>query len=145
MPAPCASRARPTSQRSRLALDALRKSGGNTGNSITLSNLADALLAAGDLDGAEAALRDGFAFVDQSGERYWLADLHRMSGQLALRRAEPDRGRAEACFHKAIEVAKQPGRAPARIACGDRSWPAVAGHESERRSSRLDRADPEPH
>jgi class 3 adenylate cyclase len=90
----------------RLALDALRKSGGNTGNSITLSNLADALLAADDLDGAEAALQDGFAFVDQSGERYWLADLHRMSGQLALRQAKPDRGRAEACFHKAIEVAK---------------------------------------
>ena len=51
-------------------------------------------------------MRDGFAFVDQSGERYWLADLHRMSGQLALRRAEPDRGNAEACFQKAIEVAK---------------------------------------
>lgn len=29
-----------------------------------------------------------------------------MSGQLALRQAEPDRGNAEACFHKAIEVAK---------------------------------------
>ena len=37
----------------RLALDALRKSGGNTGNSITLSNLADALLAADDLDGRQ--------------------------------------------------------------------------------------------
>jgi len=90
----------------RLALEALRKSGGSTGNSITLSNLADALLAAGDLDGAEAALRDGFSFVDQSGERYWLADLHRMSGQIALRRAQPDRGHAEACFHRAIEVAR---------------------------------------
>jgi len=51
-------------------------------------------------------LRDGFSFVDQSGERYWLADLHRMSGQIALRRAQPDRGHAEACFHRAIEVAR---------------------------------------
>jgi class 3 adenylate cyclase len=90
----------------RLALEALQKSGGSTGNSITLSNLADALLAAGDLDGAEAALRDGFAFVEQSGERYWLADLHRMSGQLALRRPKHDRGHAEVCFQKAIEVAR---------------------------------------
>jgi class 3 adenylate cyclase/predicted ATPase len=90
----------------RAALEALRKSGGTTGNSITLSNLAEALLVAGDLDGAEAVLRDGFDFVDQSGERYWLADLHRLSGQVALRRERPDRARAEACFREAIEVAR---------------------------------------
>jgi class 3 adenylate cyclase/predicted ATPase len=90
----------------RQALDALKRSGGNTGNSIMLSNLAEAELAAGDLDGAEAALNDGFAFVTQSGERYWLADLHRLSGQLALRRREPDPARAEASFHQAIDVAR---------------------------------------
>ena len=69
----------------------MRKSGGNTGNSIMMSNLAEAVLAAGDPDGAEAALREGFAFVAQSGERYWLADLHRLSGQVALQRRQPDR------------------------------------------------------
>jgi predicted ATPase len=90
----------------RRALVALRQSGGNTGNSIMLSNIAEALLLAGDLPGAEAALRDGFAFVEQSGEHYWLADLHRLSGQVALRWPEPDRARAEACFIKAIEVAR---------------------------------------
>src|SRR5262249_28776050 len=46
------------------ALVALRKSGGNTGNSIILSNLAEAFLTAGDLAAAEAALSDGFAFVE---------------------------------------------------------------------------------
>jgi class 3 adenylate cyclase len=90
----------------RATLEALRKSGGATGNSITLSNLAEALLVAGDLDGAEAVLRDGFDFVEQSGERYWLADLHRLSGQVALRRKNPDHARAEACFREAIEVAQ---------------------------------------
>jgi class 3 adenylate cyclase/predicted ATPase len=90
----------------RAALEALRKSGGTTGNSITLSNLAEALLVADDLNGAEAVLRDGFDFVEQSGERYWLADLHRLSGQVALRRQPPDRPRAEACFLEAIEVAR---------------------------------------
>ncbi len=90
----------------RSALEALRKSGGTTGNSITLSNLAEALLVADDLEGAEAALRDGFHFVEQSGERYWLADLHRLSGQVALRREPPDRARAEACFLEAIAVAR---------------------------------------
>jgi tetratricopeptide (TPR) repeat protein len=90
----------------RAALDALRRSGGNAGNSIFKSNLAEALLTAGDLAGAEAVLEEGFAFVEQSGERYWLADLHRLCGRVALQRPEPDRLRAEACFKKAIEVAR---------------------------------------
>jgi class 3 adenylate cyclase/predicted ATPase len=85
---------------------ALGKSGGSTGNSIILSSLAQSLLHAGDLTAAEAAIGDGFAFVEQSGERYWLADLHRLSGQVAWRRPDPDRTRAEACYKKAIEVAR---------------------------------------
>jgi class 3 adenylate cyclase/predicted ATPase len=95
----------------RSALASLRQSGGNVGNSMTISNLAEALLMAGDLAGAEAALEDGFRFVEESGERYWLADLHRLDGQLALRRPKPEWRRAEACFVKAIEIARsQEGR-----------------------------------
>jgi class 3 adenylate cyclase/predicted ATPase len=90
----------------RQARIALSKSGGSTGNSIMLSSLAQSLLQAGDLTAAEAALDDGFAFVEQSGERYWLADLHRLCGQVALRRPDPDLARAETCFNKAIEVAR---------------------------------------
>ena len=83
-----------------------------------LSHLAEVALEAGDLDQAEADLAQGFAFVDQSGERFWLADLHRLSGQLALRQAA-DRSRAEACFKKAIEVARgQQGRQPQRLIPG---------------------------
>jgi hypothetical protein len=90
----------------RQTLDSLRKSGGNTGSSIMMSNLAEAVLASGDPDGAEAALHEGFAFVARSGERYWLADLHRLSGQVALQRREPNRSCAESCFLQAIEVAR---------------------------------------
>src|ERR1700676_3428872 len=90
----------------RPALAAVRESRGNAGNSIHISNLAEAFLMAGDLAGAEAALEDGFVFVAESGERYWLADLHRLRGKAALRRPEPDRLRAEACFVKAIEIAR---------------------------------------
>ena len=56
--------------------------------------------------GAEAVLQEAFAFVEQSGERFWLADLHRFDGQIALKRPEPDRARAEACFLKAIDIAR---------------------------------------
>jgi predicted ATPase len=90
----------------RPALAAVRESGGNVGKSLMISNLAEALLMAGDLAGAEATLEDGFAFVERSGECYWLAGLHRLQGQLALKRPKPDRQHAEACFVKAIEIAR---------------------------------------
>ncbi len=57
------------------------------------------------MEGAEAALQDAFAFVERSGERFWLADLYRVDGQIALRRSETDPERAETSFLKAIEVA----------------------------------------
>jgi len=90
----------------RAALDEVRLAGGNVGNSLNICNLVEVALMAGDWKCAEADLADGFAFVEQSGEQYWLADLHRLSGQLALRRPVPDRSRAEACFTKAIGVAR---------------------------------------
>jgi predicted ATPase len=89
----------------RAAADAVRSAGGLSGSSLILSNLAEVSLMAGDLAGAEADLNSGFAFVERSGEHYWLADLHRLSGHVALKRPEPDRLVAEACFVKAIEVA----------------------------------------
>jgi class 3 adenylate cyclase/tetratricopeptide (TPR) repeat protein len=89
------------------AVEALRRSGSNAGNSILISNLAEALLVGGDLASAEAALKEAFAFVEQSGEGYWLADMHRLNGQIALKRPAPDWARAEACFVKAVEVARR--------------------------------------
>lgn len=89
------------------AVKAVRRSGSNAGNSILISNLAEALLVGGDLASAEAALKEAFAFVEQSGESYWLADMHRLNGQIALKRPAPDWARAEACFAKAIEVARR--------------------------------------
>jgi class 3 adenylate cyclase/tetratricopeptide (TPR) repeat protein len=90
----------------RAAIDAWRRSGAGLGQSIFIAALGEALLAAGDTIGAEAALQEGFAFVAQSGETLFLADLHRLEGRIALERAQPDRTRAEASFLKAIEIAR---------------------------------------
>jgi len=90
----------------RAAIDANEKSGTRMLNSIAICALAESVLAANDVPDAEAALQEGFTFVEQSGERFWLADLHRVDGQIALKRPEPDRARAEACFLKAIEIAR---------------------------------------
>jgi predicted ATPase len=65
------------------------------------------LIGAGDVTGAEAALQEGFVFVEQSGERFWLAELHRLDGQVALKRPERDQTRAEACFLQAIDIARR--------------------------------------
>jgi hypothetical protein len=90
----------------RAAIDAEHQSGARIFDSVHTSQLAEALLMAGDLEAAEAAVRDGLIFVERSGERFWLAELHRLSGRIRLRRPEPERAGAAACFLRAIEVAR---------------------------------------
>ncbi len=90
----------------RHAIEAYHRSGARSGDSICYSCLAEASLAAGDVVAAERALEEAFAYVEQSGERYWLADLHRLGGLIALKRKEPDRAQAEVCFLRAIEIAR---------------------------------------
>jgi len=74
--------------------------------SVEISRLAEVLLMAGDVGAADASLQEAFAFVEQSGERLWLAELHRLVGQVALKRQEPDHARAEPCFFKGIDIAR---------------------------------------
>jgi hypothetical protein len=90
----------------RAAIDDQHRSGGWVSYSFLGAQLAEALLISGDGNAAEAALREAFAFVEQSGERYWLADLHRLDGQIALKQPEPDQARAEASFLQAIDIAR---------------------------------------
>ena len=90
----------------RAAIEAEHLSGGRFMDSVFFFHLAEALLATGDISGAEATLGESFAFVEESGERFWLAELHRLDGRIALRRPEPDMACAEACFLQAIEIAR---------------------------------------
>ena len=46
------------------------------------------------------------AFAEESGERWWEADLHRLEGELLLIRASDNQAEAEACFRRALEVAQ---------------------------------------
>ena len=53
------------------------------------------------LDEAEAA-------VQQTNERYWEAEIHRLRGRLLLATAEPTApASAEACYRRALEVARR--------------------------------------
>ena len=89
----------------RAAIDAQHRYGGRIGGSYFISQLAEALLMSGNEKRAEATLREAFAFVEQSGERFWLSELHRVDGQIALNQPKPDREHAEVCFLQAIEIA----------------------------------------
>jgi hypothetical protein len=89
------------------AIKAQHLSGAHLGDSFFASHLVGALLAAGDVSEADSSLRDTFSFVEQSGERFWLADLYRLDGLVKLKQPVPDVERAEASHRKAIEVARQ--------------------------------------
>jgi class 3 adenylate cyclase len=90
----------------RAALGAKNRNGMHMYDSVFVCQLAEALLSADDIPSAEATLREAFAFVEDSGERFWLAELHRLDGRIALKRPEPERARAEACFLEAIGIAR---------------------------------------
>jgi predicted ATPase len=61
-------------------------------------------LAAEDPEGAHAILEEAIAFAEGSGERYWLPELHRLKGRVALRQAPH---LAEASIKRALEIAQQ--------------------------------------
>jgi predicted ATPase len=86
------------------ALAVQRQVGARLQDSLSITLLAEASLTAGDLACAHESLREAFAFVEQSGERFWLSELHRVEGLIAL--ATADASRAQACFWNAIEIAR---------------------------------------
>ena len=75
--------------------------------SYYLALLADVCGRAGRLEAAQSAIAEALAFAEESGERWWEADLHRLKGELLLAQSAENRAEAEACFHRALEIARQ--------------------------------------
>jgi predicted ATPase len=73
---------------------------------VYLSWLAEALGYGGQADEGLHRLAEAVAVVDTTGERWWEAELHRLTGELLLRQAVPDIPQAEACWHRALAVAR---------------------------------------
>ena len=59
---------------------------------------------AGDLDGALAAVTEGLATIEETGERWWEAELHRLRGMLLM--ARRDMPGAEVTLRRAIDLAR---------------------------------------
>ncbi|HTV26342.1 MAG TPA: AAA family ATPase, partial [Xanthobacteraceae bacterium] len=88
------------------AIETYEQSGSRLTNPLFYAHLAEALLAIGDAEGADVALRKAFDFIEESGEQWWLSELHRISGRTSLKRPESEPTRAETCFREALSVAR---------------------------------------
>jgi len=107
----------------REALTAYRATGARFQSTYHLILLAQALAACGRNGEGFAALRDAAAQVEETGERFVEAEIHRVEGNLRL--AENGSAEAEACYLKALEVARgQEARSLELRAAGDlaRLW-----------------------
>ena len=71
-----------------------------------LSILAETYWKVGQTKEGLATLEESLALVDKNGERFCEADLHRLKGELLLAQSDGNQIEAEACYHKALEVAR---------------------------------------
>lgn len=71
-----------------------------------LAQLASVALKAGAVARAEAAVVEGLAQVQATGERQLEAELHRVRGVIRLRQPAPDPGAAEVALQQALAIAR---------------------------------------
>jgi class 3 adenylate cyclase/predicted ATPase len=99
----------------RQGLAAWRAAGSEEARTYWLALLAEAYGKGGQVEEGLAAVAEALDFVDRTGERCYEAELYRLKGELSLKSRQDKTSRdksevekeAEACFQKAIEIARQ--------------------------------------
>ena len=100
----------------RQGLDMYRSTGAEFQRPHFLAMLAEASGLLGQPEGGLAALEEALTLMQQTGERYYEAELHRQRGELLLLRAKrratrprssQEQHEAETCFQHALDVARQ--------------------------------------
>jgi predicted ATPase len=74
---------------------------------LFLSHWARACAELGQFDEAWSYIGEAATVVETTKERLAEADVHRIAGEIALMSPEPDEVKAEACFERALAVARQ--------------------------------------
>ena len=69
---------------------------------MTLSNYAEA----GKFEDARRCIDEAMTAVETTKERWFEAEVHRIAGEIALMGPGPDAAKAEACFERALAVAR---------------------------------------
>jgi predicted ATPase len=91
------------------ALHTYRLTGATIYAPYVTSCLARAYAELGDYKAASQAIDQALAEVERTKEEWCLAELHRVTGELALCSPQPDEETAEDHFQRALEVARQQG------------------------------------
>jgi TOMM system kinase/cyclase fusion protein len=86
-------------------LGAWRATGAKVFRPYGLSLLAEAYAHVGRIDEGLGLLVEALAVANDTGERRWEAELHRLKGELLLARFAEHDADAEACFHQALDIA----------------------------------------
>ena len=88
------------------ALTAVRQTGATVFTPTTLSFLARAHATMNHFDDACRCVDEAIAAVETTKEKWWEAEVHRVAGEIALKSPEHDAAKAEACFERALAVAR---------------------------------------
>jgi predicted ATPase len=85
---------------------ALRSTGATWCGSFYLSCLSRTYAELGQFDDARRCIEEAMTAVETTKERLWEADIRRIAGEIALKSPQPDAAKAEACFERALAVAR---------------------------------------
>jgi class 3 adenylate cyclase/tetratricopeptide (TPR) repeat protein len=112
-----------------------RATGMVPGASRLFALLADACLHAGQRDKGLAAVVDGLACAEDSGERIWIPELLCLKGQLLLLTSAQDTSGAQSCFERALDTARGLGAKFLELRAAT-SLARVWAEQGERQSAR---------
>jgi predicted ATPase len=84
----------------------MRSTGTTLHRSVWLSNLARACGELGQFKEASSYISQAITAVQTTNETWYEADVHRIAGEIALMSPERDTAKAEACFERALAVAR---------------------------------------
>lgn len=73
--------------------------------SINLCRLAETYAKSGQSEAGLAVIAEALAFVEQTDERFFEAELYRFKGELLIQQIDPDTQQAETCYHHALAIA----------------------------------------
>jgi predicted ATPase len=90
----------------RQGLTATRAAGAGIVRPYFLALLSEAYRKAGQTEEGLRVVAEALSEGDETGQRYYEAELHRLQGELLLAQAGNNRTVAEACFHQGISIAR---------------------------------------
>jgi len=87
-------------------LDACRATGGVNTTTLSLAALAEARAKRGQIEEGLSVLDEALAVVEQTTERIWEAEIHRLKGVLLLQQSRSNAHHTAACFQHALDIAR---------------------------------------